>query len=301
MALRDNPYLPLYVQDFLTDEKLNECSAESTGVYIRLMCLMHKSDQYGRILLKQKYKQMAKQNGKQISNFALQFAFQLVRQMPYDVETISRALEELMENGVVSIEDDVLFQKRMVRDSELSEKRSAAGSKGGRPSQSDRNLLKQKDKQNESKSSSKSEANTESEIESENKRKKDSAEREKEAPEVTFEQFWAAYPKKVGKGAAKKSWEKIHPDRELRQRILSAVARDTKTEQWQKAGGQYIPHPATWLNQERWEDEPNSVPPALVPSEPSPIPAELPDGKTWAEIYGDEPRHFTGDIEDLLP
>ena len=43
MALRDQPYLPLYVQDFLTDEKLAECSAMATGVYIRLMCIMHKS------------------------------------------------------------------------------------------------------------------------------------------------------------------------------------------------------------------------------------------------------------------
>ena len=39
MALRDQPYLPLYVLDFLVDEKLAYCSAESTGVYIRLMCM----------------------------------------------------------------------------------------------------------------------------------------------------------------------------------------------------------------------------------------------------------------------
>lgn len=40
MALRDQPYLPLYVLDFLVDEKLAYCSAESTGVYIRLMCIL---------------------------------------------------------------------------------------------------------------------------------------------------------------------------------------------------------------------------------------------------------------------
>ena len=57
MALKDQPYLPLYVDDFLSDEKLSLCSAESTGVYIRLMCLMHKSDEYGAVLLKQKFKQ----------------------------------------------------------------------------------------------------------------------------------------------------------------------------------------------------------------------------------------------------
>ena len=57
MALRNQPYLPLYVQDFMTDEKLNECSPAANGIYIRLMCILHKSETYGQILLKQKYKQ----------------------------------------------------------------------------------------------------------------------------------------------------------------------------------------------------------------------------------------------------
>ena len=76
MALRDQPYLPLYIQDFLTDEKLSECSASATGVYIRIMCLMHKSEHYGKILLKQKHKQ----TGKQIEDFASFFA----KVLPYD-------------------------------------------------------------------------------------------------------------------------------------------------------------------------------------------------------------------------
>ena len=70
MARRDQPYLPLYVQDFLTDEKLIECSAESTGVYIRLLCIMHKSQEYGRILLKQK----DKQSESKLSDFAFKLS-----------------------------------------------------------------------------------------------------------------------------------------------------------------------------------------------------------------------------------
>lgn len=85
MALRDQPYLPLYIQDFLTDEKLAECSAESTGVYIRLMCLFHKSDTYGKILLKQKYKQ----SDKQILNFASQVA----KNLPYDLLVVQKKPE----------------------------------------------------------------------------------------------------------------------------------------------------------------------------------------------------------------
>lgn len=127
MALRDQPYLPLYVQDFLTDEKLAECSAQSTGVYIRLMCLMHKSGQYGCILLKQK----DKQSDSKIQNFAVKLA----RQMPYTVAVIADALEELLEEGVIQIEDDTLSQKRMVKDAELSDTRSAAGKKGKKAAQ----------------------------------------------------------------------------------------------------------------------------------------------------------------------
>lgn len=126
MALRDQPYLPLYVQDFLTDEKLAECSAQSTGVYIRIMCLMHKSEHYGKILLKQKHKQTDKQT--------LNFASQLAIHFPYSVDIINSALIELTEEGVLTIEDDFLIQKRMVRDNEISIKRALSGKKGGEKS-----------------------------------------------------------------------------------------------------------------------------------------------------------------------
>ena len=121
------PYLPLYVQDFLTDEKLIECSAESTGVYIRLLCIMHKSQEYGKILLKQK----DKQNGSKISDFACK----LSKQMPWDMNTILRGLTELVNEGVVTIDGDTLFQKRMVKDGNLSDTRAKSGKKGGKKAQ----------------------------------------------------------------------------------------------------------------------------------------------------------------------
>lgn len=123
MALRNQPYLPLYVDDFLSDERLSECSAESTGVYIRLMCLMHKSQEYGAILLKQK----DKQSGSTITDFAVK----LVRQMPYTEEVIRRSLRELLEEDVLSLDGDRLFQRRMVKDAKLSDTRASAGRKGG--------------------------------------------------------------------------------------------------------------------------------------------------------------------------
>lgn len=77
-----------------------------------------------------------------------------------------------------------------------------------------------------------------------------------------FEDFWTSYPKKIGKGKAYDAWEKAKgkPDT---QTILARIETHSKSEQWQKESGQYIPNPATWLNQRRWDDEPDLAPPSL--------------------------------------
>lgn len=133
MALRDQPYLPLFIQDFLTDEKLIECSAAATGVFIRIMCVMHKSETYGKILLRQN----DRQNDRQILNFA----DKLAKHLPYTLPIIVDGLVELIDAGCLNIEGDFLIQKRMVRDNEISLKRSKSGSKGA-------NVTNQKNKNN---------------------------------------------------------------------------------------------------------------------------------------------------------
>ncbi|MCI1966323.1 MAG: replication protein [Oscillospiraceae bacterium] len=70
-----------------------------------------------------------------------------------------------------------------------------------------------------------------------------------------FNEFWQAYPKKVGKGAAERSFKKYKPDDSLLSVMLGALECQRRSIQWQREGGQYIPNPSTWLNQRRWEDE----------------------------------------------
>lgn len=141
MARKDKPYLPLYIQDFMTDEKLMECSASATGVYIRIMCVMHKSIKYGSILLKQK----DKQSPKQIENFALK----LDKHLPYDLSVIISGIEELVDEGCLTIDGDFLIQKRMMEDGKLSETRSKSGSSGGKKTQTkNKNFAKAKIKAN---------------------------------------------------------------------------------------------------------------------------------------------------------
>ncbi len=67
-----------------------------------------------------------------------------------------------------------------------------------------------------------------------------------------FAEFWVAYPRKVAKPDAERAWNKQRPDLKS---ALASLATQTKSKQW-RDGQQFIPHPATWLNSRRWEDEP---------------------------------------------
>lgn len=71
-------------------------------------------------------------------------------------------------------------------------------------------------------------------------------------PPQGFELFWDSYPRKIAKQNALKAWLKVNPDVE---KIMAALEVQKDSEQWRKDGGQFIPHPATWLNGRRWEDE----------------------------------------------
>ena len=70
-----------------------------------------------------------------------------------------------------------------------------------------------------------------------------------------FKLFWTAYPKKVAKADAEKRFNKINPDEQLLKTMMASIDRAKKSEGWLKDDGKFIPHPATWLNGRRWEDE----------------------------------------------
>lgn len=94
-----------------------------------------------------------------------------------------------------------------------------------------------------------------------------------DAQERRFNEFWDLYPKKVGKEAARKAWKKVKPDAELHERILAAIDAAKVSDQWKREGGRFIPNPATWLNQGRWDDEPM---PAAQPGYQAPINQAMP-------------------------
>lgn len=64
-----------------------------------------------------------------------------------------------------------------------------------------------------------------------------------------FEDFWAAYPRKIGKGAARKAWSLA-----VTKAPCDVIVKACEGYAW-TGSEKYTPHPATWLNGERWTDE----------------------------------------------
>jgi hypothetical protein len=94
-----------------------------------------------------------------------------------------------------------------------------------------------------------------------NQKQKPSAE-EVSCSAPQFDEFWALYPNKKGKGAARKAFVKAVKKVDY-QIMVGALMKQKLSHDWKKDNGQYIPHPATWLNQERWDDvvaDPGSQP-----------------------------------------
>lgn len=75
------------------------------------------------------------------------------------------------------------------------------------------------------------------------------------APKDRFDEFWAAYPRKVSKDAARRAW------RSALRRATPSLILDRLRAYPFSPDPQYIPHPSTWLNGGRWADDPAAVRP----------------------------------------
>ncbi len=80
-----------------------------------------------------------------------------------------------------------------------------------------------------------------------------------------FDLFWQHYPKKVSKGQARKTWDKIYKNIPPTEILINKLQQLKLSSLWIEDSGKYIPHPSTWLNNEGWEDEPQEHRPDLMP------------------------------------
>jgi hypothetical protein len=71
-----------------------------------------------------------------------------------------------------------------------------------------------------------------------------------------WQKFWAAYPRRCSKKDARKAWLEVDPSPETVDKMVEALAWQSQQQGWVKDDGAYIPHPASWLRAERWDDEP---------------------------------------------
>ena len=223
------PYVKWHGRDWLGDPMLRMVKPEVRGVWIDLLCAMMNSEPYGHLAVA----------GNPMSDE------QAARLTGLDIDTFKGILKGIEDAGISSRTDTgMLYSRRLVRDYNTFLKASASGKRGG-----GNPALKHSD--------------SESRIHS--------PEARSQKPEAkdpikgafigtlkgceAFGRFWDTYPRKTGKKAALHAWSKAGDKPDIEE-IVTAIEAQKQSAQWQKDGGQFIPHPATWLNQGRWDDDP---------------------------------------------
>lgn len=81
-----------------------------------------------------------------------------------------------------------------------------------------------------------------------------------------FDEFWAAYPRKTDKGNARKAWDKAL--KKTDPQVIISAARSLAAS---RPDLQFTAHPSTWLNGERWDDQPLTLLPGGARPDGSPI------------------------------
>ncbi|WP_308718980.1 hypothetical protein [Komagataeibacter xylinus] len=220
-------------KDWQNDLALKSCSYAARGLWMEMLAIMHAAERIGFFEI----------SGKKVG------IKQLAGLTNGSDREVRKLLSELQENNVFSVDEDgFIFSRRMVRDKENSDISAEYGRSGGNPS-----LTKNDDK------NSKGGVNPPDKgaDKPRDKLKKLEARNNPIVPLISdadeqtlgFEDFWSAYPKKVGKGAALKAFEKARQRVDV-QTLLDAIAGTSWSEDHK-----FIPHASTWLNGERWADE----------------------------------------------
>ena len=73
------------------------------------------------------------------------------------------------------------------------------------------------------------------------------------AADQAFENWWQHYPRKISKQYAEKCWQRLNPSPELQKEMLRSLELHIRYE-WTGRSTGFIPHPGTWINQQRWDD-----------------------------------------------
>lgn len=225
------PSLQFYPGDWRKDPAVQSCSLAARGLWFEMLMVMFQSPRRGYLTL-----------GGEPMTIA-----QISRSCGASEADVTLALQELENAGVYSKDRrQIIYSRRMVRDEEKRVGTKARVAKS-------RNIK------------SNCNANVTPNVTADvtplkHRSSSSSSSSVTYNPIIPFQDFWDIYPRRTARSNAEKSWAKLKPSQELFDRICNALAWQRETEDWRKENGKFIPHPATWLNQKRWEDEEPFVP-----------------------------------------
>jgi len=241
--LSTHRWLKFWPQDWQTDPGLRSCSLAARGLWIECVAIMHGADPYGHLAV----------NGSMPSPKRLAI---MVGSTEREVE---RLLIELEEAGVFSRDvTGTIYSRRMVRDARAShEGREAVAKRWAKKYRDDTPTVEPNTPPNRAPCSLETEAEAETEDTSLRSVSPARAPRSLPPDPRGFAEFWAAYPAKVGKAAARKAFP----------RAVKAAGGDPDAIVFGLKARlhlfppdpQFIPNPATWLNQGRWDDDPDTL------------------------------------------
>jgi hypothetical protein len=111
-----------------------------------------------------------------------------------------------------------------------------------------------------------------------------------------FDKFWQIYPKKIDKGKTQSKWLIVckRPDSPTWRQVKVAILQQKTSERWQES--KFIPHPATWLNQRRWLDDPKEMKKICFDQTHSGPDYKMYDGRKYSRCPDGEYRNAAGEI-----
>lgn len=103
---------------------------------------------------------------------------------------------------------------------------------------------------------------------------------------LDFEEFWKVYPRRQGKLAAFRVWQRLKLPQKRRAYLALKGQLSALTAKANDPRGNFCPHPSTWISQGRFDDD-------IAPAPGSAVAAVKPEGMpdhVWRKIQEDEAK-----------
>lgn len=247
MAGSKNPASLFYWNDWDNAPDLRSCSLAAQGLWMRCLCIAARSPEPGFILVP------GQPSGRQ------DLAAVLSAQVGKPPEMLAPLIDELIASGTASVDrKGRVYCRRMVKAAALSQKRSESGKKGADVTHGKQNGNDDLPQQTGGKSVGKAPDKPPASSRLPASQLPPSALQNDLAD---FEAWYCAYPKRVGRGNALKAYRAARKKADAATLLAGA---ERAARQYASTDPQFVPYPASWLNQERWLDEA----PTASPSKP---------------------------------